>query len=195
MVKDLRTNGLKEKLRYLQDEVVAVHSDSVTERRKAALNVGAWIYAIEQQIRRFKNLDRVQFEATIQPVTDVFLSNPTINWWLQVRHRVVHDTPPGFITSTHISHLDSNMINQLAQSAPSGTVGIFFGDALGGSGWEVTGKDGEYKVYFALPKTIGSSEVNFPSPPSGKTLEKLADESLDLTTVFVHKTIAWVKSI
>jgi hypothetical protein len=196
MTEDIRLSGLNEKLRYLKEEVEAVHKNDVLARRKAALNVGTWIYAIEQSARRLKDLDRSRFETKIQPLIDTFCNNPIIDWWLVIRHKVTHDLPPSFVSSTHVSHLDSSTIDRINRSAPTGTKGMFIGDELGGSGWEVEGEGGEVrKVYFSLPNAIGSTEINFPDPPNTKKIEDLASEAFSLTNKLVEDVKAWVNGL
>jgi hypothetical protein len=69
------------------------------------------------------------------------------------------------------------VVNELNKHAPPNTVGTFFGDPLGGNGWEVKMPDGSIeKVYFELPTAAGiESGLQLPDPPLEHARRPIAD--------------------
>ena len=71
-------------------------------------------------------------------------------------------------------------MQELSKVAPPNTVSTFFGDQLGGNGWEVRMPDGSTeKVYFDLPPGSDvESALTFPESPDQHDGEPITDTSI-----------------
>ena len=190
-----RLAGLQEKISLLEDAVADTKSGQPIVRRRGALNTASWSYSFIAGLERLKALDRASYETKMQPLVDTFLADAVISWWLDIRGEVIHDTPPRFKNRTQINQFGPKEMQELQTHAPQGTKSIFFGDGLGGNGYEVETADGETtKVYFNLDPAIGSSSVNFPEAPNNRELPDLGKELLDKSRSLLEKAASWVSS-
>jgi len=63
---------------------------------------------------------------------------------------------------------------------PPNAKGLFIGDNLGGSGWEVELQDGSIEKYYVeLPSDIGTADIHFVAPPRIHLGKKITDTSVE----------------
>lgn len=99
-------------------------------------------------------------------------ADPVARWFVELRNRIEKEGTHGPSSSEiYINRLDSG---DLMSQAPPNTTGMFIGDQLGRSGWNVLLDDGsEATVFFKLPASVGWSKLMIEDAPNGFSTEDL----------------------
>ena len=114
------------------------------------------------------------------------LSSDVDKWFVKLRNRLEKEGHAGVSNgSIYIAHLD---VGEMLKAAPPGVVGLFVGDELGRSGWEIEAADGQrHTVYFKVPSTTGRTWLNIADAPGGRPVDDLLDEWLSRLVAIVSE--------
>src|SRR5205823_226809 len=124
------------------------------------------------------------FEAWWKPYQDKLAADPLMRYFNQTRTDVLHE---GELQTSNYTTIGKDrpvdmgqLMRKLNKHAPPNTIGTFFGDQLGGNGWEVRMPDGTTeRVYFDLPAESGvESNLHLPDPPTEHDGQQITDTSI-----------------
>lgn len=93
-----------------------------------------------------------RFDTWYAPRQEEMRQDPLLRWFHELRTQIEKQGSPDFAVKVDMQYLNTGDVSDLMRQGPPGTVGVFFGDNMGGSGWDVVLPDGSReKCYFALP--------------------------------------------
>jgi hypothetical protein len=137
---------------------------------------------VTNAIQTLRHLDPA-FDDWWKPYQDKMASDPLMKCFNATRTNVILE---GELHTTNYTVVGSEgpvdvakLAHELGQHAPPGTVATFFGDELGGDGWDVLMPDGTTQaVYFQLSEgTDLKSGLRLANPPTEHYGQPITDTS------------------
>lgn len=106
--------------------------------------------------------------------------DPLLKFFVNARNELEKERLPAVANVTNINHFESPKDLHKFGPPPPNNKGFFIGDNLGGSGWIVSGPDGnDYKIYVELPQEIGNTWMIVKNVPDSHLGVKLKDRSVE----------------
>ena len=103
-----------------------------------------------------------------------------LKFFVNARNELEKEGRPAVTNVTQINHFESPKDLHKFGPPPPNSKGFFIGDNLGGSGWIVSGPDGNnYKIYVELPQEIGNTWMIVKNLPDSHLGVKLKDRSVE----------------
>jgi hypothetical protein len=149
------------------------------KRRPGLMNLFTYGRSTTLAMQRMKSIDPA-FEAWWKPHQERFGADPLMRYFNERRVDVIHAGELHTAAYGRIGHFDAAVAQKLNRHAPPNTIGMFFGDQLGGDGWIVRLPDGsDEKVYFQLPEDIDiETGLALLDPPTEHDGKPIADMSI-----------------
>lgn len=152
-------------------------------RRPGLMNLFTFGRSVTATIQTMESADP-SFEEWWKPYQAMMKNDPLMKYFNEIRIDVVHK---GELATTNYTVIGAQgpvnlgeVMQELNKYAPPNTVGTFFGDQLGGDGWEVQMPDGSTeKVYFQLPGDVDiESGLTLVDPPDQHDGHPITDTSV-----------------
>lgn len=172
----------REMLEMARSGLADAISPDPRRRRPGLMNLFTYGRSVTMTIQTMKSTDP-GFEAWWKPYQDWMANDPLMHFFNKTRTDVLHEGELPTATYTIIgAHgvIDMGALRRdLSTHAPPNTIATFFGDQLGGNGWEVRMPDGSTeKVYFDLPAGVVESGLQLPDPPTQHDGEAITNTSI-----------------
>lgn len=151
--------------------------------RPGWMNLCTYGRSVTQTIQTVKSIEP-DFEEWWKPYQDWMASDPLMQFFNQARIEILHE---GELKTSNFTVIGKEgfvdlgaVVRELNRKAPPGTITTFFGDPLGGNGWEVKMPNGStQKVYFELPAELDiQSGIKPLKPPDEHDGSSIEDQSL-----------------
>ncbi len=152
-------------------------------RRPGLMNLFTYGRSVTMAIQTMKHADPA-FEAWWKPYQDLMQRDPLMRYFNKTRTDILHEGELATANYTIVGAEGSvdiaALARELSKHAPPNTVATFFGDQLGGNGWQVRMPDGSTeKVYFELPADVDvESGLRLDNPPQEHKSEPITDTSI-----------------
>lgn len=176
-------SNTREMLEMARTGLADAISPDPRRRRPGLMNLFTYGRSTTLAIQTMKNTDPA-FEAWWTPYQEWMKNDPLMTYFNKTRTDIIHEgelstsnyTKIGFEGPVNVGTL----MQELSKHAPPNTKGTFFGDPLGGNGWEVLMPDGSMeKVYFDLPEGVDvESGLTLPDPPAQHDGQPITDTSI-----------------
>lgn len=115
-------------------------------------------------------------------------SDPLMRYFYTLRSKILKEGLLETTTHTYIRQLQIPEDLDRFGPPPPNAKGLFIGDNLGGSGWEIQLPDGSTEKYYVeLPSDIGSVSLHFPDPPKYHLGREINDVSIpNLAKLYIN---------
>lgn len=146
--------------------------------------------AVTNVVQTFRSIDPL-FDEWYGTIRERLAANPDAAYFYRLRSQILKEGALNVAASIHIRQLTSNDLGRLQRNAPPGAQAFFFGDHLGGTGWEVHTLDGSIeKFYVELPPDIARNiEYDFVSAHlPGASVKEAAARYLAALSTIVEET-------
>lgn len=138
-------------------------------RRPGLMNLFTYGRSVTMTMQTMKNTDPA-FEEWWALLQAKMAQDPLMRFFNKARTDILHE---GELLTTNYTVIGAHgpvdigaLVRELNHHAPPNTVATFFGDQIGGNGWEVRMPDGSLeKVYFDLPEGVDVESSLFEDPP------------------------------
>lgn len=158
------------------------------ERKLAGLrNLIVFGRALTNVLQNLRSIES-NFDKWYARYREEMKSDPLMRYFYILRSEILKEGKLEFFARTHIKQLRiPEDIHRLGPPPPNAK-GFFFGDKLGGSGWEIQLPDGSIeKLYVQLPYDIGTISLQFPNPPEVHLNNKIEDNSIEaLSQMYIN---------
>jgi hypothetical protein len=106
-------------------------------------------------------------------------SNPLMNYFNALRSEILKEGQLKVGVNANIKKMYLPTDLQRFGPPPPNAKGLFIGDKLGGTGWEIQLPDGSIEKYYVdMPSDIGSVSFKFPNPPKSHMGRRIRSNSV-----------------
>lgn len=153
------------------------------KRRPGLMNLFTYGRSVTLAMQTMKSVDPA-FEDWWKPYQEKMAADALMKYFNTTRTDILHE---GELETSNYTKVGFNgpvdigaLTRELAQHAPGHVESTFFGDQLGGNGWNVRMPDGTMQVvYFSLPETAGvESGLLLPEAPTEHDGRPISDQSV-----------------
>lgn len=131
------------------------------------------------------------FDDWYQPFVTEMRADPLIRYFYELRSVILKQGEVAAGGGMYIEDFDFDRDRHLWGDEPPNAVGMFLGDAIGGSGWVVRLPDGtEEPYYVSLPQTILRQRVHLPEAPLEHRGKRLTDTSVETLGIAYFKYLS-----
>ena len=146
--------------------------DPGRSRRMSGLrNLIAFGRSVTFVLQNLRSLAREEFDAWYEPHQQSLKNDPLMRYFVEARNELEKQGKLSVATLTQVHSFSSSDIAKFGQP-PIGAKGIFIGDHLGGSGWEVELADGSTEKYYVeIPSSVAEVTQHFSNLPEAMAPE------------------------
>jgi hypothetical protein len=174
---------LKETFQLVELGLADLLGGDLLRRTSGLRNLVVYGHATTQTLQNLRGVNP-DFDGWYMPIREEMQGDPLMKYFWDLRSRILKQGTiggPEINVKTHIKIKGD--VDELIQNPPPRATNRFFGDLLGGSGWEIELPDGTTEVYYSeLPPSVTvDHRFLFENPPTihnGRAIDDTSAQEL-----------------